>query len=369
MRTIDWDDDRDCIAMVDQTKLPTEYTTYHAETVPELIESIEILRVRGAPALGAAGAFGVALAARRNDADSFEAFERAVHEDADAIASARPTAVNLSREVEAVLGELRGCASIAEAQQRTLTAAKDVADADVERNRTIGQHGAELLSDGDTVMTHCNAGALATVDWGTALGVVYSAHEQGKEIEVVANETRPLNQGSRITTVELEERDVEVTLIPDNASGLCMLRGMVDAVVVGADRVVLEGGEAFVDGDESSSPQGAVFNKIGTYKHAVLADRHDVPFVVAAPHSTIDTELSAAEVEIEQRDPVELREIYGSQNAPSDVPVYNPAFDPTPMELVDYLITETGVYEPPLDRGDFESDVERVSTPEPESST
>ncbi|AUX09132.1 methylthioribose-1-phosphate isomerase [Halalkaliarchaeum desulfuricum] len=368
MRTIDWDNDRDCIEMVDQTKLPAEYTTYHAETVPELVESIEILRVRGAPALGAAGAFGVALAARRTDADTVEAFEEAVREDAGTIAGARPTAVNLSREVEAVLRELRGCRSVEEARRRTLSAAKDIADADVERNRQIGEHGAELLSADGTVMTHCNAGALATVDWGTALGVVYSAHEQGKEIDVVANETRPLNQGSRITTVELQERDVPVRLIPDNASGLCMQRGMVDAVVVGADRVVLEGGEAFTprhgSGDDGAG-QGAVFNKIGTYKHAVLADRHDIPFVVAAPHSTVDTELSATEVEIEQRDPGELREIYGEQNAPADVSVFNPAFDPTPMELVDYLVTETGVYEPPLDRRDFE----RVSTPESESSS
>jgi methylthioribose-1-phosphate isomerase len=184
------------------------------------------------------------------------------------------------------------------------------------------------------------------VDWGTALGVIYSAQEAGKDIDVVANETRPLNQGSRITTVELMQRDVDVTLIPDNAAGLSLQEGRVDAVVVGADRVVLDGGETFGD-------QGVVFNKVGTYKHAVVADRHDVPFVVAAPHATVDTERSADEVEIEERDPAELREIYGTQNAPEDVPVYNPAFDQTPMELVDYLVTETGVYEPPLDRADF----------------
>ena len=346
MRTIDWDDERDCVVMVDQTKLPGEYTTYHAETVPDLIDSIQRLRVRGAPALGAAGAYGVALAARQNDADDVETFVEAVAEDADAIAEARPTAVNLSREVETALGELQTCSSVADARERTLEVAEEIADTDVERNRRIGEHGATLLGDGDTVMTHCNAGALATVDWGTALGVVYSAQEADKDVAVVANETRPLNQGSRITTVELLEHDVETTLIPDNASGLCFQEGMVDAVVVGADRVVLDGGERFGD-------QGVVFNKIGTYKHAVLADRHDVPFVVAAPHSTIDTERSADEVEIEQRDPAELREIYGTQNAPAEVPVYNPAFDPTPMELVDYLVTETGVYEPPLDRAAF----------------
>jgi methylthioribose-1-phosphate isomerase len=347
MRTIDWDDDRDAIVMVDQTRLPAEYTPYHAETVPELIESIEILRVRGAPALGAAGAFGVALAARENDDEPFDAYAEAVKTDAAEIADARPTAVNLSREVETVLSEVDAATSIPEARERTLATARELADADVERNKRIGDHGADLLDDGATVMTHCNAGALATVDWGTALGVVYSAQDQGKSVEVIANETRPLNQGSRITTVELQERGVDVTLIPDNASGLCMQEGRVDAVVVGADRVVIDGGDQFGD-------QGVVFNKIGTYKHAVLADRHDVPFVVAAPHSTVDTARSADEVEIEQRDAAELREIYGTQNAPEETPVYNPAFDPTPMELVDYLVTETGVYEPPLERADFE---------------
>ena len=342
MRTIEWDDDRDAIAMVDQTKLPGSHETFVAETVDDLVESIQQLRVRGAPALGGAGALGVALAAHRNDADDFADFAAAVGEDAARITEARPTAVNLSREVEAVLEELDGAETVTEARERTLRRAKAICDRDVERNRAIGDHGATLLADGDTVMTHCNAGALATVDWGTALGVVYSAQEAGKDVSVIANETRPLNQGSRITTVELVERGVETTLIPDNASGLCMQEGRVDAVVVGADRIVLSGAGEFDD--------GAVFNKIGTYKHAVLADRHDVPFIVAAPLSTVDADTPAEAVEIEQRDPTELREIYGEQNAPADVSVYNPAFDPTPMELVDYVVTETGVYEPPLDR-------------------
>lgn len=345
MRTIDWDDGRDCVVMVDQVRLPAEYTDYHAETVDELVTSIEQLRVRGAPALGAAGAFGVALAAVQSDADSVDALENAVRTAAERIADARPTAVNLSRGVEAGLSAIEGATSIPDLRERALQAATDLADRDVERNRRIGDHGAALLTDGDTVMTHCNAGALATVDWGTALGVVYSAHEAGKNIDVIANETRPLNQGSRITTVELMEQDVPVTLIPDNASGLCMQDGKVDTVVVGADRIALDGG--------SLNEGGVVFNKIGTYKHAVLADRHDVPFVVAAPRSTIDEETPADEVEIEQRDPTELREIYGSPNAPEDVPVYNPAFDATPMELVDYVVTEAGAFEPPIDRTDL----------------
>lgn len=354
MRTIEWDDDRGCIAMVDQTELPGEYTTYYAETVDDLVESIEKLRVRGAPALGGAGALGVALAARRRDAESLDAFQSRVHAAAERIATARPTAVNLSREVERVLATLDDASSIADAREQTLARARTICEEDVRRNQRIGAHGATLLDDGDTVMTHCNAGALATVDWGTALGVVYSAGETGKTVDVIANETRPLNQGSRITTVELDERDVETTLIPDNARGLCMHEGRVDVVVVGADRIVLDGEGAFEG--------GAVFNKIGTYDIAVLADRHDVPFVVAAPRSTIDPERPAEAVEIEERDPAELREINGSQNAPADVPVYNPAFDPTPMSLVDYVVTDVGVFEPPLEH---EAVVDRVETPDP----
>ena len=343
MRTIDWDDDRDCVVMVDQTLLPAAFTNFHAETIDDLIESIEMLRVRGAPALGAAGAFGVALAARRNDADSLVEFEDAVEADAERIATARPTAVNLSRGVDATLAAGADADSIDEYRVLTLDAAKDLADRDVETNKQIGERGAELLDDGDTILTHCNTGALATVDWGTALGVVYSAQEAGKDVSVIASETRPLNQGSRLTTVELQQRDVDVRLIPDSASGIAMQQGMVDAVILGADRIVLDGGETFGD-------QGVVYNKIGTYKHAVLAERHDVPFVVAAPRSTVDEETRADDVEIELRDPGELREIYGQPNAPADVPVYNPAFDATPMELVDYVVTEAGAFEPPLDR-------------------
>ncbi|MFW6383808.1 MAG: S-methyl-5-thioribose-1-phosphate isomerase [Halodesulfurarchaeum sp.] len=345
MRTIGWDPEEECIEMVDQTALPGPIETYHARTVPELVESIEILRVRGAPALGAAGAYGVALSAGRNDAADPAALLDAIETDAEAIATARPTAVNLERGVAEALSAAREGETVEEVRKLALESAESLADRDVERNKRIGEHGAGLLEDGDTVMTHCNAGALATVDWGTALGVIYSAREAGTEVEVVANETRPLNQGSRITTTELLDREVPTTLIPDNASGLLMQEGRIDAVVVGADRVVLDGGEQFGD-------QGVVYNKIGTYKHAVLADRHDVPFVVAAPVATIDGERTADAVEIEQRDPGELREIYGSPNAPEDVPVRNPAFDATPMELVDYLVTEDGAFQPPIDRED-----------------
>ncbi|MFB6110162.1 MAG: S-methyl-5-thioribose-1-phosphate isomerase [Halodesulfurarchaeum sp.] len=345
MRTISWDEDGDRIEMVDQTRLPEEFTTYHAETVDELIESIQTLRVRGAPALGAAGAYGVALATRTHSANQAESLLTAVKADAARIAGARPTAVNLERGVSVALDEAQLGMTVEEVREMALSAAEDLADRDVERNKQIGEAGAALLGEEDTVMTHCNAGALATVDWGTALGVVYSAREAGKSIDVVVNETRPLNQGSRISTVELMERDVPTTLIPDNASGLLMQEGKIDAVVVGADRVVLDGGEQFGE-------QGVVYNKIGTYKHAVVADRHDVPVVVAAPTSTVDATTSADGVRIEERDPDELREIYGTQNAPSAVPVRNPAFDATPMELVDYLVTEDGAFEPPIELSD-----------------
>lgn len=343
MRTIEWDPDADCIVMIDQTRLPETVTEYRAKTVDELVESIQELRVRGAPAIGAAGAYGVALSTRQRDGeDSSELLEK-VHDDADRVASARPTAVNLSRGVERVFESLESSMTVDEIRDRALREAQDLADEDVRTNKKIGRNGAGILESGQTVMTHCNAGSLATVEWGTALGIVYSAHEDDKDIDVITNETRPLNQGSRITTIELLEHDVDATLIPDNASGLCFQNGDVDALVVGADRVILDGGEAF-------DHQAVVYNKIGTYKHAVLANRHGVPVVVAAPMSTIDADSTAEDVEIEERDAEELLEIYGQPNAPEEVEVYNPAFDPTPEELIDYLVTEHGVFEPPFDR-------------------
>lgn len=341
MRTIEWDNQEDCIVIIDQTRLPEEVERYQVRTVDDLTESIQCLRVRGAPALGAAGAYGVALATREHSADTVSDLLNKVEKDAERIALARPTAVNLSSGVESVMEEARKSSSVESMRERTLQCAEELADEDVRTNRQIGELGADLLESGQTVMTHCNAGSFATVDWGTALGIVYSAQEQEKDVRVITNETRPLNQGSRITAAELLDRNVETVLIPDNASGLCIQNGEVDAVIVGADRIVLDGGEPF-------NHHAVVYNKIGTYKHAVLADRHDVPFIVAAPTSTIDEENSAEEVEIEERDDEELKEIYGEPNAPQDVDVYNPAFDPTPEELVDYLVTEKGVFEPPL---------------------
>lgn len=347
MRTIEWNEDEDCVSMVDQTKLPDEVTYHQSSSVDDLVESISKLRVRGAPAIGAAGAFGVALSARSYSTEDYETLLKKMEDDAEKIASARPTAVNLSEAVEKIMDTAREERTVEAVRERTLQEARKLADRDVRTNQRIGEHGAQLLESGQTVMTHCNAGSFATVEWGTALGIVYSAEQEDKDLRVITNETRPLNQGSRITTMELLEHNVDATLIPDNASGLCIQDGEVDAVVVGTDRVVLDGGERF-DG------QAVVYNKIGTYKHAVLADRHDVPFIVAAPFSSIDFESSAEDVEIEERSSDELREIYGEKNAPDDVDVYNPAFDPTPEELVDYLVTEYGVLEPPITRARLE---------------
>lgn len=341
MKTIEWDHEKDCIKMIDQTKLPRTVEHIHIDSIDKLVEAIQSLRVRGAPALGAAGAYGVALSAQVRDEDTPTRLLEKMEVDSKQIAIARPTAVNLSKEVEQTMELARTGNSVEAIREMALEQAEECARKDIKTNKKIGEHGATLLEADQTIMTHCNAGSLATVEWGTALGVVYSAAENGKPVKVITNETRPLNQGSRITTVELLEHDVEATLIPDNASGLCIQSGEVDAVIVGADRVVLNGGEQFGD-------QAVVYNKVGTYKHAVLANRHDIPFIVAVPTSTIDAESTADEVEIEQRDPKELREIYGQPNAPENVNVYNPAFDATPTELVDYIVTEHGVYKPPF---------------------
>ncbi len=332
MRTIDWDNKKNNIIMIDQTLLPGEYKIIECVTLDSLCEAISSLRVRGAPALGAAGGFGIALAAHRSSASSFEQLMKDIEAAGRTIIGTRPTAVNLSWGVRRVLKAAEDARNAKEAKMFALDEAKAIADEDVEKNKKLGDFGASLLDDGDTVMTHCNAGRLACVDWGTALGVIRSACAQGKNIKVVSCETRPLNQGSRITTWELMEDNIPVTLITDSMSGHVMRKGMVDKVIVGADRIT----------------QDAVFNKIGTYTHSVIAKEHDIPFYVAAPVSTFDFEHLEDEIEIELRKPDELRYFGTHQIAPLDVEVYNPAFDATPMENVSAIITENGVFYPPF---------------------
>jgi methylthioribose-1-phosphate isomerase len=332
MRTIDWDYEKNNIIMIDQTLLPGEYKVIECSTIDSLCEAIRMLRVRGAPALGAAGGFGVALCAFRSGASSLEALLNEIETAWEKITATRPTAVNLSWGVKRVIRAVEDAKNIKEARAFALAEAKAIADEDVEKNVQLGEHGASLLEDGDTVLTHCNAGRLACVDWGTALGVVRSAIAQGKDIKVIACQTRPLNQGSRITAWELLQDKIPVTLITDSMSGTLMRKGMVDKVIVGADRIT----------------QDAVFNKIGTYTHSVLAKEHRIPFYVAAPVSTFDFERLEDEIEIELRKPEELKFFGNQQIAPLDVEVYNPAFDATPMENVTAIITENGIFYPPF---------------------
>jgi methylthioribose-1-phosphate isomerase len=332
MRTIDWDYEKNNIIMIDQTLLPAEYKIIECSTIDSLCEAITSLRVRGAPALGAAGGFGVALAAFKSNASSLDALIKNIENAGKTLIATRPTAVNLSWGVKRVIGAVEDARNVKEVRTFALDEAKAVADADVKKNMQLGEYGASLLEDGDTVLTHCNAGRLACVDWGTALGVIRSARARGKDIKVIACETRPLNQGSRLTAWELMEDKIPVTLITDSMSGHVMRKGMVDKVIVGADRIT----------------QDAVFNKIGTYTHSLVAKEHGVPFYVAAPVSTFDFERLEDDVEIEIRKPEELRFFGNRQLAPLEVDVYNPAFDATPMENVTGIITENGIYYPPF---------------------
>ncbi|HMK45766.1 MAG TPA: S-methyl-5-thioribose-1-phosphate isomerase [Methanocella sp.] len=333
MRTIDWDDAKSCITIIDQTALPARLVMLDIRDPASLMEAISSLRVRGAPALGAAGGFGVALLTRTVPPTALSNFVIELKAGSELLKKTRPTAVNLAWGVERVLGKALTGRDLEEIAVRALQEAKALAEEDVAGCRAIGGHGAKLLDDGDTVLTHCNAGRLACVDWGTALGVVRSAVAVGKKISVITCETRPLNQGSRITAWELAEDKIPVALISDGMAGHIMRKGMVNSVIVGADRIV----------------EDAVFNKIGTYTLSVLAKSHKIPFYVAAPLSTFDFTRKAQDVTIEQRNPEELRRCGDRLLAPVGIPILNPAFDATPMENVTAIITESGVFRPPVD--------------------
>ena len=332
MRTIDWNGESNSVVLVDQTLLPKEYRIIECKTLSSLCEAIKSLRIRGAPALGAAGGFGIALAAFLSEANNLETMIKDLEAAGKALKSTRPTAANLSWGVDRVLKAISDAPDVQGARDIALREAMDIAEEDVATNKLIGEHGAKLLKDGDTVLTHCNAGRLACVDWGTALGVVRSAIAEGKEIKVLACETRPQNQGSRITTWELMQDKIPVTLIADSMAGWAMHQGLVDSVLVGADRIT----------------QDVIFNKIGTYTHSILAKEHELPFYVAAPVSTFDFTGWEGSVKIEIRNPDELRFFGSEQLAPKDVEVLNPAFDATPMENVTAIITENGVFYPPF---------------------
>lgn len=327
MRMIKWQNGT--VITPDQTKLPLQEVTLEIKTVDQMAEAIKTLRVRGAPLLGAAAGFGVAIAAYNSKAKTPAQFYAEIEAAGTLIKRQRPTAVNLFWGTDRVLAKAKATkGTVEQLKAAVIEEAQKIADEDAAQNHSIGKYGAELIKDGDTILTHCNAGELATVEYGTALGVIRAAWEQGKKIKVIADETRPLLQGARLTAYELKRDGIPVTLITDNMAAHVMSKGMVNLVVVGADRIV----------------QDAVFNKIGTYGVAVLAHEHGIPFYVAAPKSTFDLTRKAAEVEIEQRKPEEVTHVGCQQTAPDGVAVYNPAFDATPLKYVAGIITESGVY-------------------------
>ena len=327
MRMIKWQNGT--VITPDQTKLPLEEVTLHLTTVEGMVEAIKSLRVRGAPLLGAAAGFGVALAAYHSKAKTTADLLSELEAAGATIKRQRPTAVNLFWGTDRVLNMARSFKGDTEQLKTAVIAeAQKIADEDAAQNRAIGKNGSVLINDGDTILTHCNAGELATVEYGTALGVIRAAWEQGKKIKVIADETRPLLQGARLTAYELKRDGIPVTLITDNMAGYVMSKGLVNKVIVGSDRIV----------------QDAVVNKIGTYSVAVLAHEHGIPFYVAAPKSTFDLAHKASDVEIEERKPEEVTCFGCQRTAPQGIGVMNPAFDITPLKYVSAIICETQIY-------------------------
>ncbi|OEC87214.1 MULTISPECIES: S-methyl-5-thioribose-1-phosphate isomerase [Methanobacterium] len=308
MKTMFWENNQ--LVLIDQTKLPHELVYYHCKTYKDVIHAIKTMKVRGAPAIGVAAAFGMALA-ELEGVDLQKAGEE--------IKAARPTAVNLFWAVDRVLKS-----------DNALEEALKMYDEDIETNKAIGKHGAEVIDDGDTILTHCNAGALACVDYGTALGVIRAAFEEGKKIKVICDETRPFCQGAKLSVFEMQQENIPVKLIVDNAAARMMQTGKVNKVVVGADRVA----------------KGGIANKIGTLMVALAAKRFDVPFYVAAPKSTFDFENSIYDTKIEERDPNEVLYFGECRVAPEGTEVENPSFDIVPGDLITGIITEEGILEP-----------------------
>jgi methylthioribose-1-phosphate isomerase len=324
-----------CLRLIDQTKLPGELTFVDCRQIEQVWQAIKDLQVRGAPAIGVSAAYGVILGlqsvAGADDASFFAQLERATAY----LATSRPTAVNLFWALDRMRrrgAELRGNSSPREILQALLDEARAIEAEDRQMCRDIGRHGQQLLRDGQGVLTHCNAGGLATSDYSTALAVFFAAQEAGKQLHVYADETRPLLQGARLTAWELAQRGIDVTLICDSMAAQVMREGRVQAVVTGADRIAANGDAA---------------NKIGTYGVALLAAAHSIPFYVAAPSSTFDLSIAdGSQIPIEQRDPREITHGFGRATAPEGIQVYNPAFDVTPARLIKAIICEKGVIEP-----------------------
>jgi methylthioribose-1-phosphate isomerase len=336
MRTVFWDYDTDVMKMIDQRLLPWEFVVPTYETYESVAEAISDMVVRGAPAIGAAAAFGLVLAARQSTTTDRLALIRDLEAAGRHLEAARPTAVNLAWAVRRLLRVATDeqLETVDDVRDALLAEAQQLADEDVALNRRMGFFGAELISDGDTILHHCNTGALATVDWGTALGVIFAAHEQGKRIHVLVDETRPRLQGSRLTAWELQQRGIAFDLIADNAAGHFMRTGQVNIVLVGSDR---------------TAANGDVANKIGTYKLAVVARENGVPFYPVVPTSTIDLNLANGDlIPIEERDPGEVLNVIDQPIAPTGITARNPAFDVTPHRYVTGIVTEAGIVYPPF---------------------
>lgn len=333
IRTIEWKDNK--VVILDQRRLPAEEVYNVYEDYFGVAQAIKSMVIRGAPAIGVAAAFGVALGALGIGVENFDAYYDKLLVIISRLAETRPTAVNLFWALDrmkncALENKTRPLAQITEALKQE---ALKIYNEDIEANRSIGRHGQRLLKDGMNVLTHCNAGALATAGFGTALGVIYAATESGKRIHVYADETRPRLQGAKLTAWELQKHGLETTVIADTMAGSLMKQGRINACLVGADRI---------------AANGDVANKIGTYEVAVLARYHNIPFYVAAPLSTIDARIpSGNDIPIEERDPREVTHIDQTQITPDFVDVINPAFDVTPAELVTAIITDRGVIEAP----------------------
>jgi len=326
MRTIEWRDGT--VITIDQTRLPHEAAILEMKSCDDVAEAIKTMKIRGAPLLGAAAAFALALEAYHSKAEERGELINELENAAEILKGTRPTAVNLFWAINRILDKARGFSGNAkDLATFVVEEAQKIADEDAAANRLIGNYGAELIHDGDVILTHCNAGALATVEYGTALGVVRAAWEQGKRIKVIATETRPKLQGARLTTYELKRDGIPVTLITDNMVGYVMYRRLVSKVIVGADRIV----------------QDAVINKIGTFTIAVLAKEHNIPFYVAAPKSTFNLTNTSADVVIEERKPEEVTHIGSQRITTEGVDVLNPAFDITPLKYVTAVICENGI--------------------------
>lgn len=331
VKSLEWSQGK--LRLVDQTRLPRETRYVDCSDYRQVVEAIKELRVRGAPAIGAAGAYATVLAAQEFINEPLPEFRADLHRAAEEIATARPTAVNLRWAVARVMRASSPAPTPEETRGLLLAEAHRIQHEDEAANHALARYGAELLPRNATVVTHCNTGALATAAHGTALGVIRTAWAQGKLKQVLATETRPLLQGARLTTWELMQEGIPVTLMADSAAGFRLSQGGVACVILGADRVAANGDTA---------------NKVGTHTLAVLAKEYGVPFYVAAPTSTVDLATpSGADIPIEERRPEEVRGFGGVQTAPDGVPVYNPAFDVTPARLITAIITERGVAHPP----------------------